>query len=45
MVPLIRVPVHFADIALISSFVLGAVSGIVPAMQAARMNPVDALRS
>jgi len=32
-------------VALISSFVLGAVSGIVPAMQAARMNPVDALRS
>lgn len=32
-------------IALISSFILGAISGIIPAMQAAKMNPVDALRS
>jgi putative ABC transport system permease protein len=30
---------------LIGSFILGALSGVVPAMQAAKMNPVDALRS
>jgi putative ABC transport system permease protein len=30
--------------ALLFSFIIGALSGIIPAMQAAKMNPVDALR-
>ncbi len=31
--------------ALIASFLLGAAAGVIPALQAAKMNPVDALRS
>ena len=30
--------------ALVGSFVIGAVAGIVPAMNAAKQNPVDALK-
>jgi ABC-type antimicrobial peptide transport system permease subunit len=29
---------------LVGSFVIGAIAGIVPAMNAARQNPVEALR-
>ncbi len=31
--------------ALVASFILGAASGVIPALQAAKMNPVDALRA
>jgi putative ABC transport system permease protein len=29
---------------LLGTFIIGSVAGIIPAMQAARQNPVDALR-
>jgi len=39
------ISIVFVLLALFGCFILGAVSGIIPAMQAANMKPVDALRS
>jgi len=39
-----EINVFLIILSLIGSFMIGAVSGIVPAMKAARQNPVDALR-
>jgi ABC-type antimicrobial peptide transport system permease subunit len=41
--PVINITLIIAS--LIGSFLIGAVSGIIPAMKAARQNPVDALRN
>lgn len=38
------ISVSFVILLLVGSFVLGAISGIIPAMQAANMKPVNALR-
>ncbi|MEA3329564.1 MAG: FtsX-like permease family protein, partial [Nanoarchaeota archaeon] len=40
--PEINIPLIF--IALVGSFLVGAIAGIIPAMNAARQNPVEALR-
>ncbi len=44
--PLLSISVDYVTIiaALIFSFVIGAVAGVIPALQAARLKPVDALR-
>lgn len=39
-----EINIYLIVFALLGSFLIGAVSGIVPAMQAARQNPVEAIR-
>jgi len=41
----LQISVPLIVFSLIGSFVLGSISGIVPALRAARQNPVDALRA
>ena len=41
----VHTPWHFALLAVLLAMVVGLLAGVVPARQAARMNPVDALRT
>lgn len=41
----VSIPWHYVIAALLLSGIIGLVAGVVPAIQAARLNPVDALRA
>jgi putative ABC transport system permease protein len=41
----VHTPWHFALLAVLLAMIVGLLAGVIPARQAARMNPVDALRT